>query len=618
MRMTTRHDSVLPREDEIMDTVESSFHDVAVADAEDTVMRATFTSRPLPSDESKEPMKSRLPPRTRGRNNRKPLLSDPVSLRKRTDALLSDDDDSHRHQDPKADKKTFHRLIDAWARCSRHDSADMALRLLRRMEYLHNQQSNNDDNQLIVAPTVKTYNKVLRAVSYSQHPDAGRIASDLLNEMKQQSHQRNLTPNTMTYTHVIDAISRSTNPEAPHTAQRLVQEMTHPTARVWNSVIQAWSTQSQPEKASQCLDIMEKIAESTNNEEVRPNEYNINTVISAYAKSGRDDGADKAIRILQKMERLHNNGSKNNNNDNNVRFVPRVETYNAIIDAYAKSGQLSAPHNANLLLQYMTELYVTKQNIHAKPNVRSYNSVMNAWAKSKDMYAPEQAMELLNQMEEENDLRITPDTTSYATAINAYARSLNYDKAEMAYGLYQRMERMYKFTGNMALQPNTIVCNSVLNACAFTVGDVKEQCRAIDIAKNVFTRMINESALSSIKPDEVTYGTYLKVICNQMPEGGQKNEIVKVIFRKAAKDGLVGKLVFRQVKEAIDMDGRVYDMCFGDNYEKEGRPRRPSFDSLDDLPISWTMNVRRKEQRLNNAEHARSIGVPKDSDEILL
>jgi hypothetical protein len=476
-------------------------------------------------------------------------MSDAAFVRKRTSTLLQitangfpgeNTLNNNRNGTMKIDKKTFDWLVDAWAYSGQSDSSDIALALLNRMEELSNSAEKTTPKAKLVSPDSKTYTKVLNAIARSGKADAGAQAERLLNEMIDNG----LRPNTLTYTYVIDAHSRSASPESPMNAQRLVEQMetlrasgdteVKPTSRAWNSVIKSWSSQGDASKASACLDIMESLADNTGNDDVRPNSYNCNAVISAWAKSGEPMAASKAEKILEKMERMYASSGEE-------RFQPTTETYNAIIDAWAKSGQIDAPNRAELLLGYMMELYETGHNTAAKPNVRSFNSVMNAWAKSADVYAPEKAADILRRMEDlRGDLRVKPDATSFATAINAYARSLNYGKADAAYNLFLKMNKMYDLSGSAFLKPNNIVYNSVLNACAFTIGDIEEQCRAIEIANEVFTAMKQSG---ETKPDEVTYGTYLKVITNQMPVGRQRDKVVQAIFEKASQDGMVGTLV---------------------------------------------------------------------------
>ncbi|KAL3792595.1 hypothetical protein HJC23_005565 [Cyclotella cryptica] len=585
---TARGSSVLPNADRQVSPIDDSFtrSDSVVKSCNGMMQDMASSRKKATQDVGNDRKKSNS-----RRNN--VAMSDPVFVRKRTDTLLGLTANGLSKHDGegtldnksgsiKADKKTFDWLIDAWAYSGEPDSSEMALALLTRMEELSSVHSSDNDTDFTkISPDSKTYTKVINAIALSGKFDAGEQAEAILNKMIDGSN--NLRPNTLTYTFVIDAYSRSKSAQSPFHAQRLVEKMeelraqgdahVRPTARAWNSVIQAWSRQSAA-AADACLDIMETLADTTGNEEVRPNSYNCNTVISAWAKSGEPGAASRAEKILEKMERMYATSG-------DERFKPRTETYNAIIDAWAKSGEVDAPNRAELLLGYMLELYETGHNTAAKPNVRSFNSVMNAWAKSGDVYAPEKAADILKRMEqlERSELKVSPDATSFATAINAYARSLNYGKADAAYQLFLHMNNLYDLSGKESLRPNNIVYNSVLNACAFTIGDMEEQCRAIEIANSVFTAM---RASQFCNPDDVTYGTYLKVIANQMPPGKQRDKVLRAIFEKAVQDGMVGSFVLRQLKDVgLDKVG----------YEKLLERESMNDMSLEDLPSSWTCNV---------------------------
>lgn len=511
----------------------------------------------------------------KSRKNNK-AMADPDFLRKRTQTLLrmtKDSDDSNDNLSLsskgagslKVDKRTFDFLIDAWSYSGQDDAVDNALSLLQRMEELRDDEKGSH----AVSPDVKTYTKVINAIARSGRSDAGQQAEELLERMIHDAETyENLRPNTFTYTYVIDAHAKSALYKSPHSAQRLVEEMerlraegdseVRPTARAWNSVIGAWAqwkgeemawgrVGSGADRAEACLGIMEELANTTGNEEVRPNTYNYNSVISALANSWDEGAASRAEKILEGMENLYRTTG-----DDNVK--PRTATYNAIIDAWAKSGEADAASRAELLLAHMMELYETRHNLDAKPNVRSFNSVLNAWAKSGLTVAPERACEVLTQMEELDkisELKVSPDATSFATAINAFARSQAFGKAQSAHDLFEHMKELYDSSGKSTLRPNNVVYNSVLNACAFSVGDIKEQSQAMGIASALLIEL-QKSPYG--KPDQVTYGTYMKVINNQMPASETRDQVVDTVFQKCAKDGMVGEMVLRQLRE-LGMEG---------------------------------------------------------------
>lgn len=541
----------------------------------------------------------------KSRKNNK-AMADPEFLRKRTDALLRETEGGHQTGPGgvgggatlKVDKRTFDWLIDAWSYSGEHDAADRALSLLSRMEHLASSSSDDgdDDNPLSkrIAPDAKSYTKAINAVSRTGREDAGERAEEILDRMI-GSDDAALRPNGFTYTYVIDAYARSGSPRAPHAAQRLIEETerlraegdpeVRPTTRAWNSVISAWAQWkgeemawgrigSGAERAEACLDIMEELANTTGNEEVRPNSYNYNSVISALANSQDKGAASRAEKILERMENLYRLSG-------DEKIKPRTATYNAIIDAWAKSGDTDAAPRAELLLAHMMELYETGYNLDAKPNVRSFNSVLNAWAKSGQNEAPERTGDLLTRMEEldgSGGWDVSPDATSFATAINAFARSQAFGKAKSAHELFLHMKELYNASGKSALRPNNVVYNSVMNACAFSVGDLEEQSQALEIA-NAMLVGLDKSPYG--KPDQVTYGTYLKVINNQMPASEARDQVVDTVFRKCAKDGMVGGLVLRQLQE----------MGMEETYEKlVGKSFWGDFD-LSELPSEWTCNV---------------------------
>lgn len=527
----------------------------------------------------------------KSRKNNK-AMEEPEFLRKRTQALLNkteNNNNNHSGGTLKVDKRTFDWLIDAWSYTGEEDAADNALALLSRMEELRDTNVTPS-----ISPDVKSYTKVINAIARSGKKDAGERAEELLNRMI-EDEVNGLRPNTLTYTYVIDAYARTLSAKAPHAAQRLIEQMellrsegdleVKPTTRAWNSVIAAWSQWkgeemawgrigSGAERAEACLAIMEELANTTGNEEVRPNSFNYNSVISALANSQDEGAASRAEMILERMETLHRESG-----DENIK--PRTATYNAIIDAWAKSGEADAANRAELLLAHMMELYGTGHNLDAKPNVRSFNSVLNAWAKSGNPLAPVQAAGVLQRMEEldkSSTLDVSPDTTSFATAINAYARSQSYGKAKHAHAIFLHMKELYDTSGKATLRPNNVVYNSVLNACAFSIGDLEEQSEAIEIANAM---LVGLEKSPHGKPDQVTYGTYLKVINNQMPVSEARDKVIETIFRKCALDGMVGEMVIRQLKE-MDMEAMFERITGSSMWGKL---------NLSELPSEWTVNV---------------------------
>jgi hypothetical protein len=163
------------------------------------------------------------------------------------------------------------------------------------------------------------------------------------------------------------------------------------------------------------------------------------------------------------------------------------------------------------------------------------------------------------------------------TTISAWARSQKPGKAERALNLFREMNKLY-LAGNKHLRPNVVAVNAVMNACAYTTGDDKEQGRAMEIAHTILQEL-EQSPYGN--PDQVTYGTFLQVCDNQMYISSTRSQLMAVMFKKCCKDGQVGSLVLQQLKtmatdeEYRDMIGRGIDEPI----------------KMEELPSGWWCNV---------------------------
>lgn len=154
------------------------------------------------------------------------------------------------------------------------------------------------------------------------------------------------------------------------------------------------------------------------------------------------------------------------------------------------------------------------------------------------------------------------------------------DKADRAYNLYKDMKKLY-LAGNKHVRPNVVAVNAVMNACAFTTtgDDVRLQNRAIEIAHSIL-KDLEQSPYG--RPDQVTYGTFMKTCANQMPDSHTRQQIVEALFKKCSKDGQVGNLVLQQLRCMASAE--LYQQLIG-------RSIHDATVQMDDLPKEWSCNV---------------------------
>ena len=263
-----------------------------------------------------------------------------------------------------------------------------------------------------------------------------------------------------------------------------------------------------------------------------------------WGKDSTRPAEDLVKSLIEKAE-ADTEGSESTSN---FKILPDTPIYNALLNCWAKSGNRhKAQIRAEEILDEMTKF--------AKPNARTYAAVINILSNiSRKRGVAKRAYELLELMEQlykNGDVKSRPNVYVYTSVINCYARSLEADKAVMAVSILQRMEEEYR-AGNPSARPNIIAYNSVLNACAFTSGKAESIETAFKIACLVFDEVRSGHA----KPSHVTYGTFLAVCANLMPESEIRDSLVDATFKRCARDGLVSDMVWRNLKAAASPELR--------------------------------------------------------------
>lgn len=152
------------------------------------------------------------------------------------------------------------------------------------------------------------------------------------------------------------------------------------------------------------------------------------------------------------------------------------------------------------------------------------------------------------------------------------------------------MKNLYE-AGNEHLRPNVVAYNAVMNACAFTSGDAHESNRAVEIAHSI---MLDLDKSEFGTPDQVTYGTFLKVCSNQMADCDARDKVIEVLFKKCCKDGQVGNMVIQEMKSLTRAEQFV---------RLVGRATWEDI-KVEQLPMEWRRNVvegkwQRRKRRFN-------------------
>lgn len=446
--------------------------------------------------------------------------------------------------------------------------------MVRRMRTLYEKSGDLD-----ARPPLQAYNLWINALAKSRQPNAGRLAEDVLKQMEE--HQ--VGPNIITYTSIIDAHARSQNPDAAEEVLfRLLDKSSGSmsiglSSITCDTILNAWAQQGTDESAARAELILFRL-EEWQRDNIRPTKISYATVMNAWAKVGSTEAAERAEALLDRMLNMgqvepdtivfnaainawatskdENAGKRalailrkmKDMAKNGVDSAPDIVTYNTVLSAWSHSGDVNAAPYTEKIVQEMQTAAGLSDKAPA-PNTVTYNTILNAWAKSKLPGAAPRAQKVLDYMISAGKDSIAPDVISFASVLDAWAKSKEPHKGARSQELLSRLLAMFAATKNTALRPTPYTYNAVLNACAFSAMGTtpEEQQEALRIAVQTFSSMRH----SDTPLDTVTYGNMLKCVANLIPEGDVRSNMALQIFEKCIDDGLVGSLVWNEVRRAV-------------------------------------------------------------------
>jgi alkanesulfonate monooxygenase SsuD/methylene tetrahydromethanopterin reductase-like flavin-dependent oxidoreductase (luciferase family) len=150
-------------------------------------------------------------------------------------------------------------------------------------------------------PTNFNYNSLITAwANCPDEPGSAQQARRVLQRMEElyQSGDAHVKPTTVTFNAVIDAYAKAAE-------KRTLED----DSSVGNSYILPSDGASAESQAEELLRHMEELHRTGENADARPNVRSFNSVLNVWAKSGREEGADRAQEILALMENLYQRGN---------------------------------------------------------------------------------------------------------------------------------------------------------------------------------------------------------------------------------------------------------------------------------------------------------------------
>ena len=122
----------------------------------------------------------------------------------------------------------------------------------------------------------------------------------------------------------------------------------------------------------------------------------INTCLDAWAKSGHENADERILEWLNKLRDADDFLSTGSN----TLLRPDKWTYNAYLQALARSGKEHIGTTAEAILLEMETLHQKGHTYDVKPDVLTYTNVIHCIALSGQENAVDRALTLLNRLED--------------------------------------------------------------------------------------------------------------------------------------------------------------------------------------------------------------------------
>jgi hypothetical protein len=218
-----------------------------------------------------------------------------------------------------------------------------------------------------------------------------------------------------------------------------------------------------------------------------------NVVLTAWAKSGQEDGPARAEKLIVSMDKLDAEHGK-------LGIVkPNVSSFTSLIDAYAQTNEWEGVGTAEGVLNRLLGHYLEGEDDGKgfEPNIASWTIVISAWArlsKNRRKGAADRASRLLKRMESlhaEGRITFAPDAIAYMTVMNAFAYSKTPDGPVRAEEILIEMHERY-LDGDDSMKPSPRSIQNIIDA--WLKSDAPNAVAAAELSLDRFEDLLEEAS----------------------------------------------------------------------------------------------------------------------------
>ncbi len=327
----------------------------------------------------------------------------------RAEAILNHMIDLYRGGDDsvKPTARTWNTVINVCAKAGKIDQAEKILGQFTSFE-------------IDMPPSVRTWNVLLS--SCVAH---GTISK--ANHFWWQMKEKRVRPDIVSYNTLLNCYVHSSNRRIKGSKMNLQDTFESIIHGLWNdkkvtpnhitclAIVNFWTNQGMPKKAETFILKMASTSQQSDQNShhgkvIPPGRDLFHYVMTSW---GEHRAPKKAEELLLKMAAL--------SDDHGFDVRPTTETYNRLLNCWAKSMKVESGERAEVILREMEGL-VSLGDEEATPDIYSYNSVLNAWSNSGDAAALTRIDKLILEMILKGNPRLLPDSFSYGTWLKAISR----------------------------------------------------------------------------------------------------------------------------------------------------------------------------------------------------
>lgn len=298
---------------------------------------------------------------------------------------------------------------------------------------------------LDVCPNLASYTMKIACWAASGDPLAGAEADKILGELEQlaANGQPEVKPDARTISNVINAHAKCGNyVRSEELLKQMLDDYSNgdrkmiPALETINMVLASLAranTAEAAEKAETYLQEMLEFQEFEPSFDLKPDAVTFTTVISAWAKSGSPDAAERAKALFSKAEML------SQSEDNQI--VLDGGFYRSVIRAFAQNGG-----DMSIAESLLQDIVKGGEGRDIQPDRYMFHSLLESYSKSDSDETAEKAQALLEQMNELAEAGnefLKPDSACYRCVLQCWVNNANHPKkaADRLEALLREMEQ---------------------------------------------------------------------------------------------------------------------------------------------------------------------------------